>query len=114
MTGSNTSEIGVDLDRLTQSDQLWMQFVNHVRKQILQLPTYSRIIKDHDTAGGHHFRFKLKYKITYWQSFFLRFKLHDDHTRLLMDILRHHAGAKNVDVLFDKKDRIQLSVKLFG
>ena len=112
LSKDHTSEIGIDLDRKTEIDTTWLSFVNRVRKEICQLDTFKAWIKDHETKHGHHLRFSITKRITFWNSCYLRFKLHDDHTRLLMDLLRHHAGAKTFDVLFDKKDPVKIKMVL--
>ena len=62
------------------------------------------------TRHGIHLEIILPHKISFWRSIELRSLFHDDPKRIVFDILRHRAGAKMIDALWDKKTKIKQKV----
>lgn len=64
------------------------------------------------TRKGYHAKILLSSRISFWTSIELRDYLGDDSTRMIKDVLRYRAGARMIDVLFDKKTYINETVEL--
>ena len=62
-------------------------------------------IKVKETRHGFHIWIKLFKPVSIKNSFWLRFHLGDDSMRLLFDNMRYINGSKNIDILWDNKER---------
>ena len=65
-------------------------------------------IKVKESKHGFHISIKLFKPVSIKNSFWLRFHLGDDPMRLLFDTMRHINGSKNIDILWDNKERMKL------
>ena len=66
------------------------------------------------TKNGVHFEFLSNKLMRFWRTIEIRDYLNDDPKRMIKDVLRYRAGAKMIDVLFDKKTKIKEVITLEG
>ena len=92
--------IKIDIDyKLKRAQKKWIE------KEAAKLQPIQIIWKK--TKRGIHIKLILTKPVSFWRSIEIRSHLHDDPQRIVYDILRYRAGAKMIDVLFDKKTHIK-------
>ena len=87
--------IGIDID--TKERKVLSLVLDNCRK-------YGEI-KVKESKHGYHIWVKLFKPVSIKNSFWLRFHLGDDSMRLLFDAMRYINGSKNIDILWDNKER---------
>lgn len=88
-------KIGIDID--TKNEQVLDTILQNCR-------SYGEVAVK-ESKHGYHIWVKLDKAISIKDSFWLRFHLGDDHLRLLFDTMRYINGSKNIDILWNNKER---------